>query len=67
MASGAGPALGRRLLSPLPIWRWWRSAAAHELERGVAEVNKAADGFIAHARARLAAEPSRREHPENLL
>ena len=61
------PALGRRLLSPLPIWRWWRSAADRELERGVAEVNKAVDGFIVQARARLAAEPSRREHPENLL
>jgi cytochrome P450 len=61
------PALGRRLLSPLPIWRWWRSAADRELERGVAEVNKAVDGFIAQARVRLVAEPSRREHPENLL
>jgi cytochrome P450 len=61
------PALGRRLLSPLPIWRWWRSAADRELERGVAEVNKAVDGFIAQARARLAADPGRREHPENLL
>jgi cytochrome P450 len=61
------PALGRRLLSPLPVWRWWRSAADRELERGVAEVNKAVDAFIAQARARLAAEPGRREHPENLL
>jgi cytochrome P450 len=61
------PALGRRLLSPLPVWRWWRSAADRELERGVAEVNKAVDGFIAQARARMAAEPGRREHPENLL
>ena len=61
------PALGRRLLLPLPIWRWWRSAADREVERGVAEVNKAVDGFIAQARARMAAEPSRREHPENLL
>ena len=61
------PALGRRLLSPLPIWRWWRSAADRELERGVAEVNKAVDDFIAQARARLVADPSRHEHPENLL
>jgi cytochrome P450 len=61
------PALGRRLLSPLPIWRWWRSAADRELERGVAEVNKAVDAFIAQARVRLVAEPRRREHPENLL
>jgi cytochrome P450 len=49
------------------VWRWWRSAADRELERGVAEVNKAVDGFIAQARARLAADPARREHPDNLL
>jgi len=61
------PALGRRLLAPLPLWRWWRSAADRELERGVAEVNKAVDGFIAQARARLQAEPQRRERPQNLL
>jgi cytochrome P450 len=52
------PALGRGMLSPLPIWRWWRSAADRELERSVVEVNKAVDGFIAQARARLAADPS---------
>lgn len=61
------PALHRRLFSPLPTWRWWRSAADRELERGVAEVNKAVDHFIALARARLAADPGRRERPENLL
>jgi cytochrome P450 len=61
------PALGRRLMAPLPVWRWWRSAADRELERGVAEVNKAVHGFIAEARARMAAEPGRREQPENLL
>jgi cytochrome P450 len=61
------PALQRRIFSPLPTWRWWRSAADRELERGVAEVNKAVDRFIALARARLAAEPARRERPENLL
>lgn len=61
------PALQRRLFSPLPTWRWWRSAADRELERGVAEVNKAVDQFIALARARLAADPRRREQPENLL
>ena len=61
------PALNRRLFSPLPLWRWWRSAADRELERGVAEVNTAVGQFIAHARARLAAEPGRRERPENLL
>ncbi|KNZ31223.1 MAG: cytochrome P450 [Methylibium sp. NZG] len=61
------PALNRRLLSPLPTWRWWRSAADRELELGVAEVNRAVAGFIAQARSRMAAEPNRRERPENLL
>jgi cytochrome P450 len=61
------PALQRRIFAPLPTWRWWRSAADRELEQGVAEVNKAVDQFISLARARLAADPGRRERPENLL
>lgn len=61
------PTLSRRLLAPLPLWRWWRSAADRELERSVAAVGSAVDGFIAQARARLQADPARREQPRNLL
>ena len=61
------PALFRRLLAPLPYWRLLRLPADRELERSMAEVNAAVDGFVAQARARLQADPARREHPHNLL
>ena len=61
------PAMFRRLLAPLPTWHWWKSRADRELDRSVAAVNQAITGFIAAARSRLAAEPSRRETPGNLL
>ena len=61
------PALSRRLFSPLPTWRWFPSAQDKALARSVAEVGVAVDGFIAQARARLAADPSLRAQPRNLL
>ena len=61
------PALGRRLLAPLPVWRWWRSAADRQLEQSLVEVKSAVAGFIAQARDRLVAEPGLRVHPRNLL
>ncbi len=61
------PALSRRLFAPLPTWRWFPSAADKALVHSVAEVNVAVDDFIAQARARLEADPSRRAHPQNLL
>ena len=61
------PALFRRLLSPLPLHHWWKSAADRQLDRSVAEVNAAIEGFVSAARARLASEPERRAAPRNLL
>jgi cytochrome P450 len=61
------PSLFRRMFSPLPYWRWIKLPADRRLEHGVAEVHKAIAGFIAQARQRLHDEPSRREHPPNLL
>jgi cytochrome P450 len=61
------PALFRRLLAPLPTWRWWKSAEDRELDRSVVAVGKAIDDFVSAARARLDAEPERRAAPHNLL
>ena len=61
------PTLFKRIMAPLPIWRWFRSAADRQVEAAVAEVKRAIDDFIAQARARLAADPARRERPPNLL
>jgi cytochrome P450 len=59
--------LYRRATAPLPTWRWLRLPADRRLERSSAAVREAIDGFVAQARQRLAAEPSRREAPRNLL
>jgi cytochrome P450 len=61
------PALHKRMLAPLPTWRFFPSAADRRLARGVLAVNVAVDGFIAEARARMAVDPGLRSHPRNLL
>ena len=60
------PAVFRRMFSALPTWRWWKSAADRELDRSVAAVAAAIQGFIAAARQRLE-DPARRAAPKNLL
>ena len=61
------PALAHRLTAPIPTWRFVRSRADRQLERSIAAVNAAIDGFIAQARERLRRDPARRKHPPNLL
>jgi cytochrome P450 len=61
------PAVFKRIFAPLPMWRWFPSAADRQLAHSVAAVTAAIDAFIAQARARLAADAARREHPQNLL
>ena len=61
------PALSRRLFAAVPWWRIRRSAADRALEQAVQQVMRAVQGFIADARARLAADPARRQAPQNLL
>ena len=61
------PAVFKRALSPLPYWRWFKLPADRRLDRAVAEVKREIARFIAEARARMDAEPARRESPPNLL
>lgn len=61
------PALQRRLLAPFPYWRHFKRKADRELDRHVEALRIAVAGFIAQARERLAADPARREHPQNLM
>ena len=61
------PALLKRLLAPVPIWRFIPSAADRQLERSIKEVKSAVDGFILQARERLRANPLLRENPSNFL
>jgi cytochrome P450 len=59
--------LYRRVMSPLPYWRWIRLPADRKLERSNAAVREAIKGFVAAARDRMRAHPTLQEHPSNLL
>ena len=61
------PALNRRLFSPFPLWRLFKTRADRQLDASVVEVRKAVFDFVAQARARLQANPDLRQHPRNLL
>ena len=61
------PAIARRILAPVPIWRWFKSSADRALEQSLVAVNAAINDFITQARARLQADPERRAAPPNLL
>ena len=60
------PKLFTRIVSGLPYWRWFKLPSDKALDRALAAVNSAIDGFIADARGRLA-DPARRAAPRNLL
>ena len=51
------PALFRRLMAPLPYWRWFKLPADRALDRSVAEVKRAIAEFVAEARERLQRRP----------
>ncbi len=61
------PALARRMASFSPSWRWFKMPADRKLDRGVAQLRRAVDGYIVQARQRMAVNPSRSAHPPNLL
>lgn len=61
------PALFKRAMASVPYWRYVRLPSDRQLDRSVAAVNLAIEGFVAHARERMLADASLREHPRNLL
>ncbi|MTV40735.1 cytochrome P450 [Duganella radicis] len=61
------PAVARRSIALFPYWRYIRLPQDRQLDSSLLELRKAVDQLIAAARARLAAEPQRRQQPANLL
>jgi cytochrome P450 len=61
------PALFKRVNAIVPYWRFIKLPADRQLDRSVALVNESISGFIAQARVRLDAHPSRSAQPDNLL
>lgn len=59
------PAIARRIVAPVPYWRFVKLPADRALDRALAAVHAAVQDFVARARARLAAEPA--AAPRNLL
>jgi cytochrome P450 len=57
----------RRIVAPVPYWRWFRLPADRALDHSVAEMRRAVSEFIERARARMEVEPRRFEEPPNLL
>ena len=61
------PSIARRLLAPLPYWRYVKLPADRRLDTSIGVIHAAIEGFIDAGRARLAAEPGRRERPHDVL
>lgn len=61
------PAIFRRVLSLVPHWRWFKTAADRDLEHSVAVINRTILEFVAQARQRLRDDAALREQPRNLL
>ncbi|MET0334091.1 MAG: cytochrome P450 [Rhizobacter sp.] len=61
------PALFRRIFASFPYWRYVRLPRDRDLDRSVAAIHRAIDGFIATARERMRVNPALRTQPSNLL
>lgn len=61
------PSVARRSVALIPYWRYIRLPRDRLLDRSAAAMRSAIADLIAAARARMAAEPARRQRPGNLL
>ena len=61
------PMLNRRINAPFPYWRYLKLPADHALDKALLAVRKTIDGFIRHAKERLAQNPDLAAHPTNFL
>jgi len=59
--------VARRLTSPIEYWRAFKLPVDHETDAAVLRVQTAAAAFVEQARMRLAAMPSLRAKPSNML
>jgi len=61
------PVLFRRIFSPVSWWKLLKTPAQRRFEHSIDEVLRAVEGFVAQARARMAANPALLDNPSNLL
>jgi cytochrome P450/nitrite reductase/ring-hydroxylating ferredoxin subunit len=53
------PAFNRRILAPIPFWRFIRLPSDRRLDRAMVELRVWIEGLVAETRTRLASEPER--------
>jgi cytochrome P450 len=61
------PALFRRVLAPLPYWKYFPTRADKEVAGHLQALREAVQGFMAATRRTLAAQPELRARPVNLI
>lgn len=61
------PVISRRVFAAFPYWRYVKLPSDRALDDALVEVRKTIADLIAHSRQQLAQEPSRAQHPTNLL
>ena len=61
------PAVARRSIAPFPYWRYVKLPQDRKLDRSMAFMKDQISNLILQARARMEADPARREKPHNLL
>jgi cytochrome P450 len=57
----------RRVLAPIPYWRYVKLPADRALDRALASAKRTVNAIIARAQHKLAGDPARAAHPETLL
>ena len=61
------PMIFKRINDPIPWYRLIKNKASREFDVAVGEMIKLVDEFIVDAKAKIAANPSLKEHPTNLI
>ncbi|MBV8634666.1 MAG: cytochrome P450 [Burkholderiaceae bacterium] len=61
------PAVARRSIAPFPYWRYFKLPQDRKLDRSMKFMQDAIEHLIKEARARIDADPSLKERPQNLL
>lgn len=57
----------RRVLAPIPYWRYFKLPADRALDRALAAATQTVKAMIARAQSKLADDPARAHNPETLL
>ncbi len=61
------PMIFKRINSPIPFWRYYKTKNDKSFDYSVVEINKLVDSFIASGKKKLIEQPSLKEKPSNFL